>query len=186
MKWIAFLFSVATVFATAQTIDFRGVPMGAKEKQLLEKAPFLKCQDTRPDDNALGDRNCYAYFHKDNAPENARFGGIYVSYYSAYFYGDKLSDISIHFDVKNFNAVLDVMIEKFGKNATIDAPIYKPERGHERVNATVVWNRADSSVEIEKYGADIYTSRVSYHYKPLQGEYEKRAKELTKKRAKTL
>lgn len=172
------------ISAQAQTIDFRGVPMGASEAQLKEAIPFLECEEMKSN-TVLADRTCRAWFRDGNGPDSAKFAGANADY-SAFFYDGKLGRLSATFDKSKYEGALAALTEKMGKPTKVEAKEFQTGMGLKGSGAVVTWDRPDSMVEISQFARDIKTSRVTYTFKPYVTEFARRSTERAKVQAKTL
>lgn len=179
---LALAFAVpAIALAQAPPLEFKGVPLGATEAQLLEKYPAFHCRD----DEKFG-RLCtfhyesYGYFCQSKTEEPFQacirqrqalqeFGPTNPTMYIAKVRHSTVQSVDIMFPADDFRAVAAALAEKYGRPTREGSGVVKNRMGAAFDNRTVEWTRRDGKLRIEQRGSSIVESVVSMTTPKFQG-----------------
>lgn len=169
--------------ANAQTIDFRGVPFGARESEWAEKVG-IRCETTPERFNLFGDRSCLA--GGSSGAVTRTYGGAVARLIAAYFLRDELSSIMVTFDADDFDGIRNVLVERFGKPTTIERPEFVTRAGLSGRNEVLTWVHGNVRLTARRFSDSITEGSAWYFYLPHKASLDARASERNSRAAKGL
>lgn len=155
---IALALWVSAVHA-AEPFDFKGVPLGSTEQELLEKHPEFSCKDDP--DQLLGDRQCYYI---------GTYAGVEAST-MIWFYSNSLGQIYITFKSDLFDEVNSALVTKYGKPTTVVKEKVRNAMGANFLNEINTWKRKSGLLVITKLAGEISQSSVDIQSIAFRKEY---------------
>lgn len=145
-----------------EPFDFKGVPFGASEQDLLQKHPDFKCQKGPP---LTGDRACLL-----TQKRGASYAGVGATVMVSFF-SDKITHVTINFNSSEFDVVKGALIIKYGAPTTESSTSVSNRMGATFQNQQGTWDKNDGLIlEINKYAGEISKSSVHIYTKE---DYEK-------------
>lgn len=185
----ALLIASTAAFAQAP-LEFKGVPLGATEEQLLAKYPAFRC------DTDKGVRAC-SFFSEyssttcsrpgkvdpactTSAQELLDMGGIQPKSYLAIIRNGAVAQVNIWFRTIDFSGIAAAFTEKYGKPTADNQSVVKNRMGAEFDNRLVKWDRNDGVLKVEQRGPDIETARIMMTAPGFYTEQRKIDEEKTK------
>lgn len=166
----ALLIASATACAQAP-LEFKGVPLGATEGQLLEKYPIFHCRDTEKIGRVCSVTtkyyNAQCKMHAKIEPacsksgeELLEMGGTRPATYQVIIRNGVVAQVVIWFPSLDFSGIAAAFSEKYGKPTADKESIVKNRMGAEFDNRIVDWTRNDGGIKLEKRATDIETSII--------------------------
>ncbi len=113
------------------------------------------------------------------------YGGAIATAFTARFYGETLSGVSISLDPKDFDTVTEALTEAFGKSNATETPI-QTQGGLSLVNKEFSWRRGTSTIMARKYAATASRSSITIDLDSSLQEFMKRNAERKKAGASNL
>lgn len=151
--------------AQSPPLEFKGVPVGSTEAELIEKYSAFDCQGEAPDRKCTFTREaahqwtCRARPDRDRCydamNELLEFGPTSPTVYLIEIRDGRVGRVSIVFPTKDFGALEAALREKYGKPQAS-----KVDTAHNRMNAAfenrnATWLRRDGSIYVEERGTTI-------------------------------
>jgi len=142
--------------------EFKGVPIGASKSLLLSKLPEFSCEnDGTCHLNFLSKRSelCEITACSD-CPPVFLFGSTCVKSYFIVLQNDKVANVQMVFNNKNYYQTLFALEEKYGQPNSKKSVTKQNMLGGSRQSDTTTWLVGDSAITIEEYHDSLETSRV--------------------------
>ena len=158
-----------------ETIEFKGVPFGASEAELLQLHPSAKCN--APKERLLVDRYCFILVSYGGAEANVAFSLI----------EDKVVGATAAFASREFDDVLRALTDQYG-TPKIDRQTVRNRLGAEFENVTARWDLPDQELVIraQRYSGSLDTARVMFETHTLRRKGISEIEKSRKKRASDL
>jgi hypothetical protein len=167
-------FSFPTVGAELP-LEVKGVPLEGTEESIFAKYPKPKagCVDMKA--NPFTDRFCGAADSFGGAEARIRFSLL----------KGKIRRISIELDSKDFEKVLEALLQKYGSPKTKSSETVTNAMGAQFENVLVVWDFGSQRIFARRFTDNIRTSSVSYSVADDE-QFRQRLDEDKQRRAKDL
>jgi hypothetical protein len=174
---------VPFALAQDQRIEFKGVPFGATQAEVLARFPFLDC---RPAPNTrFADVMCHGTTRVMNA-QDFTYGGVPVTDLSLNFYDDTLASVFITIDPQYFSTLSRAMVEGYGQPGKVERPEVQTGKGVTVRNEVLTWQRGDVRIVANKYLARRDDGGVVLRTDAAIEEFKRRNHQSTRKGAKDL
>lgn len=193
---IAILAASALITAGAlaqQPFGFKGVPLGASEKQLLARHPAFICADG---DGVNADRECRAYdgacAYRDQACVDSLFvilsyGGVTVRSVTVSLYDDRVARVMVSAPSYSFEQMRDAVGEALGRPDRIEHPILTNAFGARTQNEVAIWERRRGAhIRVHRYASNLDTAYVYIAAQWVPAVFAQRSKAKGKAGAKDL
>lgn len=167
-----FVLGMSAALADDEPLTFKGLPLGATEREVVERYPILDCSG----DPAR--RRCFAFqkyaLDKVRRPgegvdvafkrlrEMMSVAGYAAAYMSFTFYEDKLGLISLTIPAKAFSNVSTAYQDRYGPPTSDRTSTITTRAGAVLENREVTWVRADGTINLARYSSNIDESRIMY------------------------
>lgn len=183
-------FSQLVVAEGDRPFEFKGVPLGAPEADLVKAHPRFKCTGSSDRWCTLTARDC---FGENGGLEGFKecfatmtYGGAHFKTVTARFLGERLSWVSISLSTVGYGLVRDALVQAFGEPQSRDLESFKTKGGLETTNEKLGWARGGSYIRTSRYAGDIETSSVVITTREALETFAQRRVERAKAGAKDL
>lgn len=184
---LAFLTLFANSVLAAEPFDFKGAPLGASEKELVEKvAPNngkLTCRDASKVERPFADRKCIA-----NEINQLEFAGTTITvefgkssnYLSFQFIEDRLMSVSLVLDEFEFNKMVAALTKRYGKPQVTEKRPFRIRPGAPFESDYFEWRKGGSILRAWQYSDSLRKSGFEYMLDSYPALFLQRRKDLTK------
>ena len=133
--------------ATAQALDFKGVPFGSDETHLRKTFPRIDCPSSFPG----------MCFLRDTTYAAEQVESIILRLIDG-----KLERFSVRFKPESFEAIADAMRGKYGAPTRIEDSVYQTVGGAKTTQTQQFWKLPDGGqILISRYGSSITSGSLS-------------------------
>lgn len=185
---IAIMLLLVAGLAHAQpstTLEFKGQALGSNVADFRSRFPDFEC--TNPSKKVIGDTACWlspetscgdgysarAIECRKSMEGKVTYGGLRVKRITAYFYdGIGLGYISIKIPSAQFESLLVLLVEKYGKPDTFSTETVRNRMGAEFENASAHWK---TGILAEKYAKTLDEGLISLKLPAYSAEFNRRA-----------
>ena len=147
---------------TPRVIDFRGIPLGASEKEFVAKNPLFFCRKDEGE-NSVARRVCQMGGPLANHDSSAfTFAGAQALSIAASFHGDRFESLTAFIKPEDFETVVASLKEQFGKPDSVQIQKAKTLMDVELENPLVYWKLGTGWIIAERYTFEITRGSVVY------------------------
>ena len=165
-----FLTTSAPAAAPAERFAFKGIALGS-DIAALASNPKYEC---RTSSAPAADTLCGL-----RPREKETIAGAPVRSVFFFFYGGKLTSISLYLDERHFAQVIDALRGKYGETPVRSEPI-RNLKGVHFENRTYVWSTAEDRLQAQRYAGRVDQSALRYSAEALIRSIEARRAEVAK------
>lgn len=165
--------------------EFKGVPLGAPEAELLRLHPRFECHGTGIRYCTMSMASCPAMGAVE-CMKTMSYGGVMFKSVTASLTDGRVSSVQVITSARTFEQLRDSLLAGYGLPAQEDATTMKTKAGVEVANIRYTWTRGDELIFASRYMGDIDSSSVMITSKAALAANKKRREEAAKAGAKDL
>jgi hypothetical protein len=179
-----------TAFAESPKLEFKGVPLGASQEEMLTKLPPFRCYGAEClYASVISLNRCRETSDKASCEavmrELMHYGAANAKKYAATFRENKLASVSVTIDPSGFDALISTQAEKYAPPSSDEKSTIKNRMNAEFDQRRVEWKLPDGVIVASKRSDRVDESVVrmatNEHIAALEKESAEKAKAAVNK-----